>query len=758
MALGYDGDWNCLLSFKNISDMSQQSGLSPISSAPSRVCLCNETGQPDSLTVADPTTYVICPGQTITMSAVVIGQDFGTTTGSVFAQFLHTPYTTDCTTDSVDMEPRQYSIAVKHSQCSNLEYTIFSQSEECEAVLVLTQDNREVSHLMTEENNEEITNTWEILSKGPNYKTLAQDVICDFIDFSNSYWPFPAPFTIKYDESRQPGNRTIKNFYKFTFAPIDIQNYSHYCHQNVIETKLVFPNEVYSYPVYIKLYLRPCPPGFSLSKHPPFKCDCNQLMQQFPGVKCHIQDQTISRSGLIWIKIGGNETVAAFNCPYNYCNREETNITLEDPNSQCNFNHSGTLCGGCQPGLSLVLGTNHCLHCPNTHLSLLLPFSLAGVVLVCFIKVIDLTISQGTLNGLIFYANVVKGNEYLLLTEKLASPLAVFIAWLNLDLGIETCFFNGLTAYGKTWLQFMFPFYIWSLAGLIIILAKYSDKVAKLMGNNSIPVLATLFLLSYAKLFRTIITALSFTMLSTAHGSKAVWSADGNLDYLGPEHAPLLAVAAATLLFLWLPYTLLLFLGQWLHRCNCHHITRMLIKMKPFLDAHYGPLNGNHRYWFGALLLVRTVILLISALIPANRGIITVYSINVCALVLMTGFAVGVYRSFAVATFDAVWFVNLGLLSASHMFTAFESNTFSIILNCLIGLAFAQFIGLIIFKVVAVIKHREKVMSCLRRGEPAYDDWELYEQAAIQREMESDSEGEQSEESGSIESLPTYGF
>ena len=33
-------------------------------------------------------------------------------------------------------------------------------------------------------------------------------------------------------------------------------------------------------------------------------------------------------------------------------------------------------------------------------------------------------------------------------------------------------------------------------------------------------------------------------MLSTTHGRKAVWSADGKLDYLGPEHAPLFVVAA----------------------------------------------------------------------------------------------------------------------------------------------------------------------------------------------------------------------
>ena len=241
-------------------------------------------------------------------------------------------------------------------------------------------------------------------------------------------------------------------------------------------------------------------------------------MKQLPGVKCHIQDQTISRSGLVWISTDGNQTVTASNCPYNYCNREEINVTLEDHDSQCNFKHSGTLCGGCQSGLSLALGTNQCLHCPSTHLALLLPFALAGIVIVCFIKVIDLTISQGTLNGLVFYANVVKANEYLLYNEKQTNPLAVFIAWLSLDLGIETCFFNGLTANGKTWLQFVFPLYIWSIAGLIIILAKHSDRVAKVMGNNSVPVLATRFLLSYAKLFRTIITSLSFTMLYTTQG------------------------------------------------------------------------------------------------------------------------------------------------------------------------------------------------------------------------------------------------
>ena len=177
------------------------------------------------------------------------------------------------------------------------------------------------------------------------------------------------------------------------------------------------------------------------------------------------------------------------------------------------------------------------------------------------------------MNELIFYVNVISANKHLYYSQSSVNPMTLFIAWLNLDIGIETCFFKGLTAYSKTWLQFVFPLYIWAIAGLIIIIAKYSDSVAKVMGNNGVPVLATLFLLSYAKLFNTIITAMSYTTLHTTQGRKLVWSADGNLDYLGPKHIPLFCAAVASLVFLWFPYTLLLLLGQWLHRLNYHIIS-----------------------------------------------------------------------------------------------------------------------------------------------------------------------------------------
>ena len=205
---------------------------------------------------------------------------------------------------------------------------------------------------------------------------------------------------------------------------------------------------LYDYPVYLNVSLHPCPPRFKLIKTALYMCECNVLLQTLSGVECHIQDQRVERSRLVWV--GGNDSVVVSEyCPYNYCKKEKVNVTLSDPDSQCDYNHAGTLCGQCQQGLSLALGSAKCLPCSNKYLALIIPFLFAGLALVLFIKVLDLTISQGTINGLIFFANIIKANEYIFLPQDL-SHIDIFISWLNLDLGIETCFVNGLTPYSKT--------------------------------------------------------------------------------------------------------------------------------------------------------------------------------------------------------------------------------------------------------------------------------------------------------------------
>ena len=128
---------------------------------------------------------------------------------------------------------------------------------------------------------------------------------------------------------------------------------------------------------------------------------------------------------------------------------------------------------------------------------------IAGVLLVIFLMLFYLTVSLGTINGLIFCANIIRSSQAIFFPPEsvISAPLlSTFIAWLNLDLGIEACFYNGLDAYTKTWLQYAFPLYIWLLVIIIIVASQYSTMVSKLTPNNALQVLATLFLLSYAKI------------------------------------------------------------------------------------------------------------------------------------------------------------------------------------------------------------------------------------------------------------------
>ena len=625
ICISYPYDY-CLIGFLEISVINPKT-LSPISSDPSRVCICNQSGIPDCLKLYHPTRFSIYPGKKISISAVVVGQNFGTVAGTVLAQFL---YNKDLPQPQLDL--RQSAQEVQHIRCNQLVYTIFSPVENSNTVLILTVTKRSI---------------------------------------------------IETDKVRK------KQIGKNRNERID----------DILDT-----------PVYIRVNLMPCPPGFMLSFTQ--KCDCNNQLCSLPDVACNIQYSTLQRRGLVWIGplTDDNDTitdvVSSENCPLNYCKDEAVSFQLNASSAQCNYNHSGLVCGGCQPGLSLALGTAQCLKCSNEYLTLLIPFALAGVVLVFFIKLLDLTVSLGLINGLIFYANIIKPSEYIFLPQNNTNPLTIFISWLNLDLGIETCFFSGLTAYGKTWLQFVFPFYIWAIAGLIIASARYSIRVARITGYNSVPVLATLSLLSYAKLLRTIITVMSYTIVDYPQGSKAVWSADGNIDYLGPKHAPLFVAALATLLFLWLPYTLLLLLGQWLRRFDNRLLTRMLMKIKPFLDAHYGPLKDRHYYWFGALLFIRIVILLISAVVPAKNFSVFTFSISVSAgaLVVFTAIGPAVYCSKVTSVFETALFINLALLGLAKFYVYAAGGNQAAVTYLLISVAFAQFLGLVMYRVFSVLK------------------------------------------------------
>ena len=297
-----------------------------------------------------------------------------------------------------------------------------------------------------------------------------------------------------------------------------------------------------------------------------------------------------------------------------------------------------------------------------------------------------------------------------------------FIAWLNLDFGIEMCFVNHLNTFWKSWLQFVFPFYLWSIAGVMIMLARYSTRLTALFGNRAVPVLGTLILLSYMKLLRTAVEILHFSILTTvikdgnsydtaitATSHSFVWSIDGTLDYFGYPHILLFVAAVFTLLFLWLPYTLLLLLIQWIRRVSHYRLLRWTIRFNPFYDANFASLKHKHQYWFGLLLLVRGILFVIFASnFSVPNGVNLLILLIIVGLLLFYMLAASIYKSHILLVFHSSFFLNICFLSGfiifSHTNNKVRSSMQTSATFISTGIAFLQFCGIILYQIYSLCR------------------------------------------------------
>ena len=471
----------------------------------------------------------------------------------------------------------------------------------------------------------------------------------------------------------------------------------------------------------LHITIQQCPPGFQLSQFQPI-CVCAERLQKFTN-SCQINDKTVlrPRDAEFWVGydnegLGSKGLILHPNCPFDYCTSKEIYMDVDDSDKQCNYNRSGLLCGKCGENLSLVLGSSRCLQCSDSYLALLPAFAFAGFALVIVLIALRLTVAAGTINGLIFYTNVLAVNSAVFFKPKVTNVLTVFIAWLNLDLGIETCFYNGMDAYVKTWLQFAFPLYVWTLVGIIILGSYYSVTMAKIFGSNPVAVLATLFLLSYAKLLRVSFAALSYTFLEYLNYEQSVWLHDGNVNYLGNKHVPLFIVAVVCLIFLFFPYTMLLTFSQWLQARSRLRIFSWINnpKIKPFLDAYHAPYTNKHRYWTGLMLLVRFILFLISAFSFNSRkdptvNLLVVASVSAALISLLAILGNRVYKHWCLSLLELSFLLNLTILVVATFYVRGGGNQNAATYTS-VGIAFTMFTGIVIYHSVPATNKRNSLV------------------------------------------------
>ena len=460
----------------------------------------------------------------------------------------------------------------------------------------------------------------------------------------------------------------------------------------------------------VHLTILSCPLGLVLN-YASGDCVCNRDISHISGVICNISwmPHPIQRSGNNWIshQYNYNCTIAHNGCPFDYCKKSYVKINLNESDFQCNYNRSGILCGQCIQGLSLMIGSNRCANCTDITLvsvSIFVIAAVAGIVLVILLIVLNLTVSVGSINGLLFYTNLVKLNESVFFSQGNIPVITQFISWCNLDIGFEYCFIHGLDGYVKTWLQFVFPVYLWVLVIVIIIACRYSGRLSRLTGHNAVPVLATLILMSYTKLSRTITNALMMNTLQCREYKWNVWNIDGNISYLSTKHTILLTVA---LLFLviGLVYTGLVFSSQWLQRYSgkcCKSTRDPVVRLKPLIDAYTGPFKDKYRFWTGLCLIVRFILTVVFSFTTTLQSKLNNYILllTVGAMSIFVG-ASRAYKDKHITALEIFSFLNLKCLSfLTILFTDLgESHIVSI--NVIVSVSVS--IEMLLFAIIIIV-------------------------------------------------------
>lgn len=164
--------------------------------------------------------------------------------------------------------------------------------------------------------------------------------------------------------------------------------------------------------------------------------------------------------------------------------------------------------------------------------------------------------------------------------------------------------------YAKMWLELAFPFYLILIAASLIIMSHHSTKIQRLTSQRAIPVLATLFLLSYTKIL-LVVSSVMFSYSTITHlpsgQTSLVWCVDANVPLCSIKFITLFVICLV-IFTIQVPFSIILLFTRTLSRFH------FVNNFKPLLDAYQAPYKDRYYNWTGIQLVVRVVFIGISSL------------------------------------------------------------------------------------------------------------------------------------------------
>ena len=449
-----------------------------------------------------------------------------------------------------------------------------------------------------------------------------------------------------------------------------------------------------------------CPAGFEFdsSTH---KCECCQVLRKIdfqpvckissdgynPLITINLVTSFITHSTWIGTLDNGIVFGVSSHC-FVYCryknnhnafviNDSARNINVmiaessnyDNKKNLCIDNREGPLCSQCIPGYSVTFGSNECAKCSNWWLLTLIVYGLAGPLLIYLLYALNLTLTTGKLNGIIFYSQILNNTSTLSgYYNALNQGFVKFILFcsrgilllinLNISFNIPLCFYDGMTDLWKSGLGLVFPVYLLSIVIGLIVISRYSVRLSNRIANSSIQVLVTVVHLSFSTLLTSLFDVFTpvYIHTNTSDAPLVVWQNDGTVEYGKSGHLILMIVTGLIVGTILTTYLTVLLAGRLLMKIN-------MIReyLRPIHEAIHAPYKPNKEFFFS----VSTIFIGISYLIKtifigtnATLGIAVGVSVT-CVYLNIVGFS-HPFKSMHLNVLSTVIYSDIIILSCSY--------------------------------------------------------------------------------------------
>ena len=435
--------------------------------------------------------------------------------------------------------------------------------------------------------------------------------------------------------------------------------------------------------------LSPCYSGYFYNVHSN-TCVCYHHQDI---VECYDDYNEIKRGYWFGAVTGPSKPTVSL-CPSRYCyfgkHRKETRqgycLLPSASDDQCHSHRTGVACGKCKSGYTLAYDSPDCINKDKCSvgmtilvivLTILYWIAVVAVVFILMHFSCKFQISSGYAYGIIYYYSIVdilsNNNPYI--SDAVFQVIAVLSSFAKLtpQLFGQLCLVKELSGIDQQFIHYIHALAVLLMLLIIVLVARYSPRIAFYVRRYILRVICILLLLSYTSLAST-----SFQLLRAIHypgydGLYVYVSPD--MKYFNNRHAFYGAVAllCGAIVVIGLPLFLLLeplILSRWFN----------FVRVMPLLDQFQSCYKDNYRWFAAYYLICRQVIIIIVYFGNNDYYEMLYYLQTACVVIAMLHMWIQPYNDNFLNTFDGVVLLTTILVVNASTFTFLSSATSVIII------------------------------------------------------------------------------